>query len=59
MFRKLSLFQDKLFPYVTENLESYLSTRYDEEETQTDIAALRALVISYLFFISSEWRLYV
>lgn len=39
----ISFVKDKLFPYVTENLESYLSTRYDDEETQADISALRAL----------------
>lgn len=39
----ISFVTEKLFPYVTENLESYLSTRFDEEETQTDISALREL----------------
>ncbi|XP_045165593.1 enolase-phosphatase E1-like [Mercenaria mercenaria] len=39
----ISFVKEKLFPYVRENLESYLSTRYDEEETQADISALRAL----------------
>lgn len=38
------ILQDKLFPYVQENLESYLTTKYEEEETQADIAALRDLV---------------
>ena len=37
-------FQDTLFPYVTENLESFLTTRYEEEETKNDIEALRSLV---------------
>ncbi|XP_060553052.1 enolase-phosphatase E1-like [Ruditapes philippinarum] len=39
----ISFVKDKLFPYVSENLESYLSTRYDEDECQADIEALRAL----------------
>lgn len=41
------ILQDKLFPYVQENLESYLTTKYEEEETQADIAALRDLVRSH------------
>ncbi|KAL4237572.1 Enolase-phosphatase E1 [Mactra antiquata] len=39
----ISFVKEKLFPYVTENIESYLTTRYDEEETQKDISALRDL----------------
>lgn len=53
------MLQDKLFPYVEENLESYLSTKYDEEETQEDIAALRDLVsfidsLVSLFYFDSK-----
>jgi len=29
---------------VEENLETYLKTKYDEEETMADVAALRDLV---------------
>lgn len=39
----INFVKDALFPYITENLESYLTTRFDEEETKTDIDALRSL----------------
>lgn len=39
----ISFVKDKLFPYVTENIESYMNTKYDEKETQADIEALRDL----------------
>ena len=35
-----------------ENLESYLTTRYDEEETKNDIDALRNLVSNKLMYVS-------
>lgn len=36
--------KDKLYPYVSDNLESYLKETYDEAETKKDITALRELV---------------
>ena len=38
------MFQDTLFKYVLDNLESYLTKHYDDTELQKDIAALRELV---------------
>ncbi|XP_061167082.1 enolase-phosphatase E1-like [Saccostrea echinata] len=37
--------KETLFPYVEENLESFLTKRYDEDETKADIAALQELAI--------------
>ncbi|KAH3846046.1 enolase-phosphatase E1-like [Dreissena polymorpha] len=42
----ITFVKDKLFPYVTENIESHLTSTYDEEETQEDISDLRALAAS-------------
>lgn len=39
----INFVKDALFPYVTENLESYITTRYEEDETKADIEALRCL----------------
>lgn len=41
----INFVKDTLFPYVTENLESFLTTRYEEEETKNDIEALRSLAV--------------
>lgn len=32
--------KETLFPYVTENIETYLQSKYDDDETKKDIAAL-------------------
>ena len=37
-------FQDKLFGYVKDNLKEYLSSRFENEELQEDIEALREQV---------------
>lgn len=40
--------QESLFPYVTENIEEFLTSKFDDEETKKDIQALRELV-SFLY----------
>ncbi|XP_021344402.1 enolase-phosphatase E1-like [Mizuhopecten yessoensis] len=40
----LSFVKKVLFPYITENVETYLKNRSDDEETKADICALRELV---------------
>lgn len=48
--------QETLFPYAEENVESFLTKRYDDEETQEDIKALQELVhylpFPYIFIIN-------
>ncbi|KAK6182527.1 hypothetical protein SNE40_010190 [Patella caerulea] len=39
----VSFVKDKLFPYITDNVEKYLTSHFDDAETQKDIAALREL----------------
>ncbi|OWF38384.1 Enolase-phosphatase E1 [Mizuhopecten yessoensis] len=39
----LSFVKKVLFPYITENVETYLKNRSDDEETKADICALREL----------------
>ena len=41
--------QDKLFPYVRDNVEKWLNSNFDKAEVQKSIAALRAQVFSYFF----------
>ncbi|KAL5009170.1 hypothetical protein ScPMuIL_014751 [Solemya velum] len=41
----LSFVKEKLEPYITENLESYLDAHYDEEEMQADVKSLRELAV--------------
>lgn len=35
--------KETLYPYITENIEDYLTDKFDEEETKKDIKALREL----------------
>lgn len=37
----ITFVKDKLFPYVRDNVKSYIETHFDEEECQGDIEALR------------------
>jgi len=39
----ISFVKETLFPYVTDNLESFLEKHFDEDNCQTDIKALRQL----------------
>ncbi|XP_046558030.1 enolase-phosphatase E1-like [Haliotis rubra] len=39
----ISFVKETLFPFVTDNLDTYLKKHYDDTETQKDIAALRSL----------------
>ncbi|XP_071079299.1 enolase-phosphatase E1-like [Haliotis cracherodii] len=39
----ISFVKDTLFPYITDNLDTYLKKHYDDTETQKDITALRTL----------------
>lgn len=39
----ISFVKEKLFPYVKENVKSYLESHWDEEECKEDIEALRTL----------------
>ena len=36
--------QESLFPYVTENIEEFLTSKFNDEETKKDNQALRELV---------------
>ena len=40
----LLLFQDKLFPYVKDNIKAYVKKHYDNEEFQADLKSLREQV---------------
>ncbi|XP_052767688.1 enolase-phosphatase E1-like [Mya arenaria] len=39
----ISFVKDKLFPYIRENIETYLTSKFDDDETKADITALRDL----------------
>lgn len=47
--------QESLFPYVTENIEEFLTSKFDDEETKKDIQALRELVS--LLYIKMDLQL--